>query len=440
MFAEILAAVAAVSTAEASAKCTQAPADHCLTLTPAGMFELAEQAANTADISTAEAIYRALASNPSVEIRSEARFRLALLVAREGKLADGATLLRQVLDEQPGAQRVRVELAGLLATMGDISGARRELRAAQAGGLPPEVAQMVDRFSAALRARKPLGGSLAVALASDSNINRATRSDTLGTIIGDFLLDEEAKALSGRGLAIDGQGYGRIPLGTQHSVLMSLSGSADLYRKSRFNDVTVVARAGPELSLGRARLNLSGGAGRRWFGGQAYTTSTGARFDVTHPIWSAAQIRASGAADRVRNHRNALESGWLFSGSTGLEIALSPRSGVGVALGGLRRSARDSGYSTTAGQVTLFAYREIARMTVTGSASVGRLEADKRLFLYPEKRSETLFRGTIGTTMRQLTFRGFAPTAQLTLERNRSSVEIYDYRRTAFELGITRAF
>lgn len=438
MIFEILGALALV--AESNGQCPDAREGSCVTLAPAAMFHVAEEAVRNADISTAETIYRALASNPSIEIRSEAKFRLALLIGKEGRLADGATLLRQVLDEQPGAQRVRVELAGLLAMMGDISAARREIRAAQAGGLPPEVAQMIDRFSVALRAHKPVGGSFSLAVASDSNINRATRSDTLGTIIGDFVLDEEAKAHSGRGLAFDGQGYGRVHLGGDHSMLFSLSGSADLYKKSRFNDVTVLARAGPELRLGSARLNLSGGAARRWFGEEPYTTSIGAGFDITRPILSIAQVRASGTGDRVRNHRNALESGWQFAGSTAVEFALSPRSGAGVAVSGIRRSLRDAGYSTTAGQVTVFGYRDLGRMTLTASASAGRLEADRRLFLYPDKRSETLLRGTLGATVRQLTFRGFAPTAKLTLERNRSSIAIYDYRRAAFEIGIARAF
>jgi hypothetical protein len=229
-------------------------------------------------------------------------------------------------------------------------------------------------------------------------------------------------------------------LGGDHSVLVSLSGSADLYRNRQFNDVTVVARAGPEIGLGDGRINLSAGAARRWFGGDAFSTSVGASVDLTYPLASVAQIRVSSTADRVRNHRNPLETGWAFSGGTSVELALSPRSGMGVAMSGIRRSLKDPGYSTTAGQVTAFAYRELGSMTLTGSASVGQLEADQRLFLYPEKRSETLIRGTVGATFRQLAISGFAPIAQLTVERNRSSIEIYDYRRAAFEVGITRAF
>ncbi len=64
------------------------------------------------------------------------------------------------------------------------------MRQAQAGGLPPEVARFVDRYSAALRDQKPLGASIDIAPAPDSNIDRATRSQTLGTVLGDFTFDE----------------------------------------------------------------------------------------------------------------------------------------------------------------------------------------------------------------------------------------------------------
>ena len=70
--------------------------------------------------------------------------------------------------------------------------------------------RLVDRYSAALRAQKPLGASFELAIAPDSNINRATRSDTLGTVLGDFTLNQDAQARSGVGLALRGQVYGRL--------------------------------------------------------------------------------------------------------------------------------------------------------------------------------------------------------------------------------------
>ena len=408
-------------------------------LSAAELFDFAERAKSAGRSDEAEQALYALAKDPDIEIRTEARFRLGMMWVDSGKARPAALLFRQILDERPNATRVRLELANILVKLGDESSARRELRAVRSGALPPEVAQMVDRFSAALRARKPFGGSLQVAVASDSNINRATRSDTLGTIIGDFVLNDDAKARSGKGLSTDGQVYARLPLGN-HAFLTSLSGAAELYRKKDFDDITMAAKAGPELHLGSDRLNLSAGARRRWYGGDKLSTAFGAEADFTHPLAAIAQLRTSASAYRVTNHRNALESGWNLSSTLSGELALSQRSGGGVAVTGIRQLLHDPGYSTTSGQLTLFGYRELGKLTLTASASLARLEADRRLFLYPEKRKEWLRRGTLGATFRQLTYAGFAPTAQLTIERNRSSIEIYDYRRTAFEVGVTRAF
>jgi outer membrane protein len=396
------------------------PMSERVTLSPTEMFAVAEAAQRRGDIATAERLYRSLTADRSLELRNEARFRLATLYVREHRYKDAGILFRQILDEQPNAQRVRLELANVLALLGDDASARRELRAARAGDLPPEVAAMVDRFSAALRSRKPVGGSVQIGVASDTNINRATRSDTLGTVIGDFILNEDAKAHSGLGLSFDGQGFGRVPVGTAASILLTLSGAGDLYRQKR--------------------LNVSLGLARRWYADQLYTSAVGGRVDVTRPLSGVAQLRVSATGDKVRNYVNRLESGWVYSGSAILEHALSARAGAGLAVSAGRRSLRDPGYSTTSGEITGFAYREAGRTTMTGSLSLGHLAADKRLLLFPEKRSEWLVRGTVGATFRQATVHGFAPTVQLTLERNRSTIELYDYRRAALEIGIIRAF
>ena len=146
---------------------------------------------------TAEAIYSVMEQDSDADVRAEARYRRARLYIAKGRKREAAVLLRRVLDEKPDAAPVRLELANVLAGLGDREAALRELRAAQSTGLPPAVARMVDRYSEALRASRPTGGSFEIALAPDSNINRATRLDSLGTVIGDFEIDEDSKARIG---------------------------------------------------------------------------------------------------------------------------------------------------------------------------------------------------------------------------------------------------
>ncbi|MXI40479.1 tetratricopeptide repeat protein, partial [Escherichia coli] len=129
-------------------------------LTPVQLFDVAARFEAAGQQAEAETAYRALATNPDIELRTEARFRLATLLARQGRKRDAALLLRQILDEKPDAQRVRLELASLLAELGDLSAARLELRAVSAGPLPPEVRLLVERTALALRSVKPFGASL----------------------------------------------------------------------------------------------------------------------------------------------------------------------------------------------------------------------------------------------------------------------------------------
>lgn len=444
VWSALLAAVAAPVPAGAAVAVVQTPIpaqSGSLRLTPAEMFRLADLSIAKGDGATAAAIYAALQQNPDSDIRAEARFREAKQLMQQGRNSDAAILLRRVLDDRPEATGVRLELAHLLQILGDPDGALRQVRAAQSAGLPPEVARLVDRYSDALRAARPMGASLEIALAPDSNINHATRSDTLGTIFGDFDIDENSKAESGTGLSLRGEAYRRIPLGSgDHSLLGRASAFADLYGKSRFNDIAIDAAAGPELRLGRTRLNLELGATQRWFGQKPFARSLRLGASAVRPVGGRSQVRLEATAALVDNQFNDLQDGRAFSGRVEFEHALSPAMGVALNLSLDRQSLKDPGYSTTGWRAGFVGWRDFGRMTFTLGAELGRLKADERLALFAHTRSDRYSSFTLGATFRQLGFRGFAPVMRFAIERNRSTIEFYDYSRKRTELAIVRAF
>jgi tetratricopeptide (TPR) repeat protein len=409
-------------------------------VSPAQLFRLAEIAQARGDARTAGAMYIALESNPNTDIRAEARFRHAKLLLAEKRSRDAAVLLRRLIDEKPGATMARLELARALQLLGDPDAALRELRAIQSSGLPPSVARLIDRYSEALRASRPAGASFEIALAPDSNINRATRSDTLGTIFGDFDISKDSKAKSGTGASLRGQAYRRIAIGGDDSLLFRLSGFGDLYAKTQFNDIAVDLAGGPELRLGRNQLNLELGATQRWFGQKPYMRSARIGATWTRPIGSKMQLRLNGTASVLDNQINDLQDGKAYAGRVDIERALSPTTGVGANLSLDREALKDPGYATTGWRAGLIGWRDLGRLTVTAEAQFGRLRADKRLVLFPDRRSDSYASLSLATTFRQLQWRGFAPLARFTIERNRSSIAFYDYRRTRSEIGIVRAF
>lgn len=419
---------------------SQASAEQISNLSAADLFQIAEQAKQRQAFADADAIYRALARDPDPEIRAEARFRLGMMLSDQKRYTDAAVIFRALLDEKPKAARVRLELARVLALMGDESGARRQLRQAQAAGLPPQVAVVVDQFANALRSRKTLGGSFEIALAPDTNINRATDAKVLDTVIAPLNLNKDAQAQSGLGLKLSGQGYARVRLGSALSLLPRLSGSGVVYRESQFNDVSGSAQLGLEWLKGKDRWQPAIGHTWRWYGKDAYARTQTASLAWQHPIGRKAQLEIESSVGNANYLKNDLQDGWLYSLGTSFDRALTQRSGIQVSLSGLRQTARDPGYSLASGGGGLLYWRDLGKTTIFGSVNGRRLEADARLFPFTDRRKEWYLASQVGATFRQLTVAGFAPVLRATYERNWSSVGIYDYRRFGFEMGINRAF
>ncbi len=408
--------------------------------TAAQLLELADRLERARQLSKVGIILAALAADPNADIRNEARFRQAKLLAADGQTSRAALLLRQILDERPGATPVRLELAQLLDKMGDKEGAWRQMRAIHASGLPPAVARLIDRYSQALRAQRPFGASFEIALAPDTNINRATRSDTLGTVIGDFEIAPDARAKSGTGLSVNAQAYRRLGLGNNLALLARVTAFANLYRQQAFNDIAADVAIGPEFNLGRDRLQAEIGATQRWFGQKPFLRSGRIAATFSHPLSGRTLLRLSGSAALIDNQRNNLQDGRTYSGQVAIEHALTATLGLTGSVALDRQNARDGAYSTTGWRSAIGLWRDLGRITLTAGVELGRLHADDRLALLPNRREDRFSRLSLGATFRQLQFQGFAPVLRFSIERNRSSVEFYDYRRTRTEMGIVRAF
>ena len=331
---ELAGAVAALA-----APAAPAVAPRTIRLNMEQVFSLADAAQERGDIRVAEAAYEALAHDPNKQVRAEALFRHAKLLAKAGQLESAATLFRTLLDERPDAIGARLELARALDLMGDKDAAWRELRSAQASGLPSRVARLVDRYSDALRSARPMGASLEITIAPDSNISRSTRSDTLGTVLGDFEIDDDSKAKSGLGLALRGQAYRRFGLGEGSSILVRASGFADLYKKSEFNDIALDVAAGPEFLAGRSRVQLELGATQRWFGQDPYLRSARVKGTWTLPVDGRSQLRIGASATLNDNQQNDLQDGKRFSGEIAFERALSASMGAALSLSADREVA-----------------------------------------------------------------------------------------------------
>jgi hypothetical protein len=438
-FALLMPALALLPSGRAAAAAGQAESRK-LTVTAAHVLRLAEDSLRRGSTADAKALLALLSDDPDPDIRNEARYRRALLLEKEGSLTDASVLLRQVLDQKPDVAAVRLKLATMLHQMGEGEAARRELRALQSADLPPNIARFVDRMAASLQSNKPFSLHVELALAPDSNINRATRSDTLGTLLGDFTFDEDSKAKSGLGVSARVRAQGRLGVFKDVALVGRTSLDANLYRHTDFNDLSLEVAVGPEWRLGRVRMKTEVSASEQWYGMKPYQRSLRLSVSAVAPLGRVSQLRIEAAARHANNRINDLQDGRGASAQLRFERALSPRLLVLGFVGADRFKAADAAYSTRSWRAGIGAVRDMGAMTMSLGLDIGRLKADDRLQLLPQARSDRSSRFSIGTVFRHLTVAGFAPVTRLIIERNRSTVRFYDYKRVRTEIGIARAF
>lgn len=422
--------------AGAAASQSEAPRSQ---LSAVDVFDLAGRAAQAGRVDEALTLYDALSRDPDIEIRSEARFRKGNLLAAQQRFREAAQTYRQLLDEKPDAARVRLELAALLARLGDEPGARRQIRLAQATGLPPEVAEQVTQFSQALRSPKNLGGSFEFALAPDTNINRGTQARTLDTIIAPLELSEDARETSGVGIRLRSTGFFKKPIADRLALVARATGSADLYRDGSNNDLLASGQLGAEWRGTGDQASLAYSFTRRWYGGEHYADRHSITGEWLHQIDRVTQLSSSISWGAISYHANRLQNGHIYDGSVSVERALSARSGVGLGMGLTRQEALDPSYASWSGGPSLYGWQDFGRTTVFAAAAGRRLIGDERNFLFTEKRREWFVSARAGAIFRGWSVYGFSPTVRLNFERNASTVAVYDYRRVYGEFGFTRS-
>jgi hypothetical protein len=404
------------------------------------LFELAGRMEHDGQTDFAERIYTALAGDPHLEVRNEARFRHAGLLTKQREFDKAAALYRAILEEQPDAPRVRIELAGVLAQAGDMSGARRELESAQTHGLPPDVARIVDQYAAALRSKRPYGASLELGLAPTNNINRATTATTLDTVLAPFQLSEDARAKSGVGVRVGSQAFFRAPISRTNQFVFRLAGEGSIYKRSSFNDVVGSAQVGLESDVGDAKVRPFVGRSYRWYGNDFYATTDTVSLEVERPLGEKDRITTDFGFGRADYQLNKLQDGDIYTGNVVVEHSFTAVAGAGVGVSFQRQGANDPGYATTSGGFQLLLWQRLGQISLFADSHVSRLEADERLALFPERRKEWQYATTLGATLSQLAFHGFAPVLRVSYERNDSTVGIYNYSRLAGDVGFTRAF
>ena len=375
---------------------------------------------------------------PGEEERIERLFLLGRIEMRLGMPRRAAERFEAILALRPSLTRVRLELARAHYLSGRDEAAGRQFSLSLADDLPPSTEAAVEHFLRRLDARKRWSASLSASLLPETK--RTGREEVL---IGGvpFRLDEDARSSSGKGgLIAAGISYSPTVAGDIRGVLAA-SAAAKVYERSEWNDVTVSGDAG------LARLfdggSLSGGLrlGRQWTGGDGHLRRLGP--------WTQLRLRLSNMAQLDLAVSASYRKHDTLRGRDGWRVALNPR--LLYVLDGIPTIEAEPAFEIVEAKKDHHGSRllglgvKVSRtfenglsVSLTPAAHIRRHAAGDPLF--GRTRVDKNLRVSARVLHRALRYRGFAPYAGYSLERNRSNIPIHEYRNHGVVAGVSRAF
>ena len=349
---------------------------------------------------------------------------------------------RAMLIRDPTLPRVRLDLALAYFRAGEDGSAAYHFRQVLGDeDLPPVVRARTLAFLDTIRRRKTWSVSAAVALAPDSNINAATSSREVNLFGLPAQLSEDARQTSGVGLnaRISGGYEARISPDLRFRIGANLS--TRTYEKSKFNDRTLILRAGPRFLFEKFDLRPELKARARRLGGEIYSRAAGVELSGNWQVAPAWRLSAAVGGERI-SYETFLGEGNMYSTQVGLAHALG-RATLLRADGVFRREALErEAYSWREFIVGASATRELPRGFVATVGSTYRLRRyDSPIAAFgPEARRDRTLAGRVKVSNRHIELFGFMPELTVKHERRSSNISLYDYRRNVVEVGVVRTF
>jgi hypothetical protein len=408
-------------------------------LTAPQVFALAERYQRDGKPEAAEVLLESLTRDRDADIRAEARFRLGQSRMKRHDYDGAVEAFTALLAEKPDAQPARVALAQALALDGKPGAAARQLRRAQAAGLPQDVQRLVDRFGDVLRRTRPYGMNLEFGIAPDSNINQATQSRTIDIGGLPLVIDDSGRASSGIGLTASADAFATLPLRSDLSLVSRLAANGSFYRRDRFDDLLISASTGPESTIGRTVVRSAVTYSWRQFGGSRYSQGFGGMLQMLTPTGRTAQVGATLTLSD-QHYRIAAQNGIQLAASVSYERALSARLYARLEATLQRADAKANAYATTSFGGSVSLSRDLGQATLYADASYLRTNADGPFALFGAARRDNRIDLSAGAAWKRLSVLGLTPVVRVQQTFNRSPLAIYQFKRTRLEFTLSEQF
>lgn len=380
-------------------------------------------------------------------------FILGVAAYRAGDLASAETAFRRVLMLRPNSPRAKLELARVLHQRGDMPASERLFRDVRSQNPPAQVAANIDRFLAMMQDRNKRGHAYraraTVGVGYDSNVNQATKEQTVILFGLPFLLNRDARQR--------GAGFGFFKGEIDHvyrfdrhfAWATSVSFTARRhFAANDYDSYIFTAATGPVFQPGErttimlpvfaniVRYENSALPSSRRF----YSNDFGIAPQLRYALTKTVIFNLTTVISRRHYFETTARRANVFRGVAGFDFktAKAGTFSAGLSLG--RELARQSIYSNRSRGFRLgWQYAFAKNFVVSAYATYDDVRYDAREAIYPATRHDQRTTTGLDAIFKSEALRGdilfsYAHTW------NNSNLPIFDYERDVLSLGYRKTF
>jgi len=226
-------------------------------------------------------------------------FMLGISARETGNPKESIVLFKQILEEEPTALRVRLELARSYYITGDMKAAKREFLTVKAARPPKKIGDNIDKFLTAIKNNQPKYWSLrfSAGYKYDSNFNAGPSIDTVEMYNTVFTLSDTAKKTGDHAFFYSVDAEYNFPISKDYLWENRVSANKNTYNDTESNDSVVLSLAtGPgyrtknmKVSLPLTYTRSKFGKTDPWFT-KTYTLSPQVAYNVSKKLQAMANL------------------------------------------------------------------------------------------------------------------------------------------------------
>ena len=309
-----------------------------------------------------------------------------------------------------------------------------------------------------VRATNPLRANLRFSISPSSNINNGSANAQASFGGLSFLLDGEARALSGIVYQLGGDLSYTMLLSERQNLTFGVE--LDTYSYTLSSSAKALAPAASASNYAFQELRFTVGSkrkdadgdnyiqfgvtfGQNWYGGSPLTQFAGAHLSRTIAVGQRARLQFGASAERQRRQDSDLRSATVWQSFASYTLPLENSNTISIRA---EISDTDSGSASVAHNAKRLdiGYRlgrpVFGKSYLELSLGAEKRDYDRVTILAPAPRSDTRLSASATMTFTDLDYFGFSPTATVSASRNSSNVSLYETRNLGVRFGLRSSF